>query len=115
MLQQNRKLIGKKKVELKPYGIVSVCAGEGISGIFKDLMCDSVIEGGQTMNPSADDIAKACDKVNAKDIFVFPNNKNIILAAEQAKRSAIANCTLFPAAAFLRAWLHCLRSIPTER
>ena len=85
MLQQNRKLIGKKKVELKPYGIVSVCAGEGISGIFKDLMCDSVIEGGQTMNPSADDIAKACDKVNAKDIFVFPNNKNIILAAEQAK------------------------------
>ena len=85
MLQQNRKLIGKKKVELKPYGIVSVCAGEGISGIFKELMCDSVIEGGQTMNPSADDIAKACDKVNAKDIFVFPNNKNIILAAEQAK------------------------------
>lgn len=85
MLQQNRKLIGKKKVELKPYGIVSVCAGEGISAIFKELMCDSVIEGGQTMNPSADDIAKACDKVNAKDIFVFPNNKNIILAAEQAK------------------------------
>ena len=85
MLQQNRKLIGKKKAELKPYGIVSVCAGEGISAIFKELMCDSIIEGGQTMNPSADDIAKACDKVNAKDIFVFPNNKNIILAAEQAK------------------------------
>ncbi len=85
MLEQNRKLIGKKKVELKPYGIVSVCAGEGLSGIFKDLMCDSVIEGGQTMNPSADDIAKACDKVFAKDIFVLPNNKNIILAAEQAK------------------------------
>ncbi|MDD7158093.1 MAG: DAK2 domain-containing protein [Firmicutes bacterium] len=85
MLQQNRKLIGKKKTELKPYGIVSVCAGEGISAIFKELMCDSIIEGGQTMNPSADDIAKACDKVNAKDIFVFPNNKNIILAAEQAK------------------------------
>ena len=85
MLEQNRKLIGKKKVELKPYGIVSVCAGEGLASIFKDLMCDSIIEGGQTMNPSADDIAKACDKVNAKDIFVFPNNKNIILAAEQAK------------------------------
>lgn len=85
MLEQNRKLIGKKKVELKPYGIVSVCTGEGIAGIFKDLMCDSIIEGGQTMNPSADDIAQACDKVNAKDIFVFPNNKNIILAAEQAK------------------------------
>jgi len=85
MLEQNRKLIGKKKVELKPYGLVSVCAGDGIAGIFTDLMCDSIIEGGQTMNPSADDIAKACDKVNAKDVFVFPNNKNIILAAEQAK------------------------------
>lgn len=85
MLEQNRKLIGKKKEPLKPFGIVSVCAGEGLSALFKDLMCDSVIEGGQTMNPSADDIAKACDNVNAKDIFVLPNNKNIILAAEQAK------------------------------
>ncbi len=85
MLEQNRQLIGTKKEEVKPYGLVTVCAGEGLSNIFKDLLVDNIIEGGQTMNPSADDIAKACDKINAKDIFVFPNNKNIILAAEQAK------------------------------
>lgn len=66
-------------------GLVSVCAGEGLSGIFKDLLVDNIIEGGQTMNPSAEDIANACDKVAAKDVFVFPNNKNIVLAAEQAK------------------------------
>ncbi|MCI9518804.1 MAG: DAK2 domain-containing protein [Clostridia bacterium] len=85
MLEQNRALIGQKKEELKPYGLVSVCAGEGLTNIFKDLLVDEIIEGGQTMNPSAEDIAKACDGIAAKDIFVLPNNKNIILAAEQAK------------------------------
>lgn len=85
MLEQNRALIGQKKEILKPFGVVSVCAGSGLSTIFKDLLTDTVIEGGQTMNPSADDIARACDKVMAKDVFVLPNNKNIILAAEQAK------------------------------
>ncbi len=85
MLEQNRSLIGTRKEELKPFGLVSVCAGDGLSTIFKDLLVDNVIEGGQTMNPSAEDIAKACDKVLAKDVFVMPNNKNIILAAEQAK------------------------------
>ena len=85
MLEQNRALIGQKKEELKPMGLVSVCAGEGLANIFKDLLVDNVIEGGQTMNPSAEDIANACDQVAAKDVFVFPNNKNIILAAEQAK------------------------------
>lgn len=85
MLEQNRALIGQKKEELKPMGLVSVCAGEGLSGLFKDLLVDNIIEGGQTMNPSAEDIANACDKVAAKDVFVFPNNKNIVLAAEQAK------------------------------
>lgn len=85
MLEQNRALIGQKKEELKSYGLVSVCAGEGLTSIFKDLLVDKIIEGGQTMNPSAEDIAKACDSIAAKDIFVLPNNKNIILAAEQAK------------------------------
>ncbi|MDR0425880.1 MAG: DAK2 domain-containing protein [Clostridiales bacterium] len=85
MLEQNRALTGQKREDLKPFGIVSICAGEGLTNIFKDLLVDKVIEGGQTMNPSADDIAKACDAVGAKDIFVLPNNKNIILAAEQAK------------------------------
>ncbi len=85
MLQQNRELINQQQEELKPFGLVSVCAGDGLTAIFKDLLVDNIIEGGQTMNPSADDIAKACDAVKARDVFVFPNNKNIILAADQAK------------------------------
>ena len=85
MLQQNRDLKSKQQEDLKPFGLDSVCAGDGLTAIFKDLLVDNVIEGGQTMNPSADDIAKACDAVAAKDVFVFPNNKNIVLAANQAK------------------------------
>ena len=85
MLQQNRELKNKQQEDLKPFGLVSVCAGDGLTAIFKDLLVDNIIEGGQTMNPSADDIAKACDAVPAKDVFVFPNNKNIVLAANQAK------------------------------
>lgn len=85
MLQQNRELKSKQQEDLKPFGLVSVCVGDGLTAIFKDLLVDNIIEGGQTMNPSADDIAKACDAVAAKDVFVFPNNKNIILAANQAK------------------------------
>jgi dihydroxyacetone kinase-like predicted kinase len=86
MLEQNRQLIASQKtVEHKTIGIVSVCAGEGLVSIFKDLMADYIVEGGQTMNPSAEDIVKAVEKVNAANVIVLPNNKNIILAAEQAK------------------------------
>jgi dihydroxyacetone kinase-like predicted kinase len=67
-------------------GMMSISAGDGITNIFKDLMVDSVIEGGQSMNPSADDIANAVQRINADNVFVFPNNKNIILAAEQSKQ-----------------------------
>ncbi|SDB09610.1 DAK2 domain-containing protein [Eubacterium oxidoreducens] len=70
--------------ELKDYGFISVSVGEGIKQIFKDLGADYIIEGGQTMNPSTDDIMTAIEHVNAKNIFVFPNNSNIILAANQA-------------------------------
>jgi len=86
MLEQFRaRKLKSAPEELKPMGMVSVCAGSGLADIFKDLMVDYVIEGGQTMNPSAEDIANACDKVKAETVFVFPNNKNIILAAELAK------------------------------
>lgn len=85
MLEQNRALLKKYEEEKKEMGMVSVSAGEGITGIFKDLMVDAVVEGGQSMNPSANDIANAVQRVNADNVFVFPNNKNIILAAEQAK------------------------------
>ena len=85
MLEQNRQLKAKLEAEKKEMGMLAICAGQGLSDIFKDLSVDRVIEGGQTMNPSASDIASAAQKINAEHIFVFPNNKNIILAAEQAK------------------------------
>lgn len=96
MLQQNRDLKSKQQEDLKPFGLVSVCAGDGLTAIFKDLLVDNIIEGGQTMNPSADDIAKACDAVAAKDVFVFPNNKNIVLAANQAKALSKRNIHVIP-------------------
>ena len=68
----------------KDVGFVSISAGEGLTKIFKNLGVDEVIEGGQTMNPSTEDILNAVDKINAEHIFILPNNKNIILAAEQA-------------------------------
>lgn len=72
------------KKELKEVGFAAVGAGRGFVKILKDLGVDKIIEGGQTMNPSTDDILKAVSKVKAKTVFVFPNNKNIILAANQA-------------------------------
>ncbi|MCF0130581.1 MAG: DAK2 domain-containing protein [Pseudobutyrivibrio sp.] len=68
----------------KEMGFVAVATGDGLCSIFKELGVDYMIEGGQTMNPSIDDILCACEKVNAKTVFVLPNNKNIILAANQA-------------------------------
>ena len=70
--------------ELKPFGFLAVCAGDGLAAVFADLGADGIVNGGQTMNPSTADILDAVDKVNAKTIFVLPNNKNIILAANQA-------------------------------
>lgn len=70
--------------EKKKYGFVTVAMGDGISSIFKDLGIDYVIEGGQTMNPSTQDILDAINKINAEHIFIMPNNKNIIMAANQA-------------------------------
>ncbi len=67
----------------KPVGFVSVCAGSGIEELFKDLGVDTVVSGGQTMNPSTDDILKAIETTPAETVFVLPNNKNIIMAAEQ--------------------------------
>ncbi len=69
----------------KEYGFISVSAGDGLTEIFRGIGVDYVIEGGQTMNPSTEDILNACNQVNAETIFVLPNNKNIILAANQAK------------------------------
>ena len=67
----------------KEYGIVSVCAGEGLANLFRELGADGIITGGQTMNPSTEDILKAIQHTPASTVFVFPNNKNIIMAAQQ--------------------------------
>ena len=75
----------KPEKPAKEYGFISVSAGDGLTEIFRGIGVDYVIEGGQTMNPSTEDILNACDQVNAETIFVLPNNKNIILAANQAK------------------------------
>ena len=93
MLEQNRQLKAKMDAERKEMGMLAICTGAGLSEIFKELLVDRIIEGGQTMNPSANDIANAAQKINADHIFVFPNNKNIILAAEQAK-NLVENKTL---------------------
>ena len=69
----------------KEVGFITVSAGDGMGEIFKELGADYLIQGGQTMNPSTEDMLKAIDEVNAKNIFIFPNNKNIILAANQAR------------------------------
>ncbi len=81
---------GKKADEAKiaepenEYGFVAVCAGEGLQGLFTDLGADVVVSGGQTMNPSTDNILNAINQTPAKTVFVLPNNKNIIMAAQQA-------------------------------
>ena len=74
----------KAETPMKDYGMVAVSLGEGFSGIFSDLGVDHIVEGGQTMNPSIEDILAAIEGVRAKTVFVLPNNSNVILAASQA-------------------------------
>ena len=80
----------------KPYGMVAVSLGQGFSDIFRELTVDSIVEGGQTMNPSTDDILSAIEGVNADCVFVFPNNGNVVLAAEQAAKMATRKVYVIP-------------------
>lgn len=75
----------KKEEPAKPMGFIAVSIGDGLNDIFRELGVDYIIEGGQTMNPSTEDMLNAIDKVNAETVFILPNNKNIVLAANQAK------------------------------
>ena len=75
----------KKKEPAKPMGFITVSIGDGLNDIFREFGADYIIEGGQTMNPSTEDMLNAIDKVNAETVFILPNNKNIVLAANQAK------------------------------
>nr|WP_131926353.1 DAK2 domain-containing protein [Hazenella coriacea] len=84
------------EVEKKEYGLVAVAAGDGIAEIFRSLGVDVVIEGGQTMNPSTQDIAEAIEQISAEHIMILPNNKNIILTAEQVSQVVSTPVTVLP-------------------
>lgn len=85
----------KREPERKT-AVAAVCAGDGFENILKDLGVDAVIKGGQTMNPSTEDILKAVEELNAETVYVFPNNKNIILAANQAREISDTNVVVIP-------------------
>ena len=107
MREQHRNLLGiadekveapveENIIEKKKYGFISVALGEGIKNIFEDLGVDVVIQGGQTMNPSTQDILESINKVNAENVFVLPNNKNILMAALQAVELSDKNVIVIP-------------------
>ncbi len=101
MVEQRRerqKKNGEDKANTPPkdYGMVAVSLGEGFSQIFTDLTVDTIVDGGQTMNPSIEDLLAAINKVNAKCVFVFPNNGNVILAAQQAAQLAEKEVHVIP-------------------
>ena len=85
MVIQHREIMAKRAAERKAVGIASVSSGEGLSDIFLDIGVDDIISGGQTMNPSTEDIVKQVKQINADAVIILPNNSNIILAAQQAQ------------------------------
>ncbi|MBQ7713632.1 MAG: DAK2 domain-containing protein [Oscillospiraceae bacterium] len=84
--------------ERKPYGFLAVCAGDGLSAVFRDMGVDGVISGGQTMNPSTESILKEIERTNADTVFVLPNNKNIVMAAQQCVGLVDKNVVVIPTA-----------------
>ncbi|MDF2676075.1 MAG: yloV [Bacillota bacterium] len=86
----------KKNKEKKQYGFIAIGVGEGIKKVFSDLNVDEFLTGGQTMNPSTEDIVEAAEKINADHIIVLPNNSNIIMAANQAKEVSSKNLSIIP-------------------
>ena len=101
-LQHTQKVLSEQELEPqiaepeKPLGVVSVCAGDGLADVFTNLGVDAIISGGQTMNPSTQDILEAVNKVPAETVFVLPNNKNIIMAAQQVNDLTPKNVVVIP-------------------
>ncbi|MBE6184407.1 MAG: DAK2 domain-containing protein [Bacillus sp. (in: Bacteria)] len=93
---QHELVMEKKTREKKSYGIVAIAMGEGIAELFRSIGADAVIEGGQTMNPSTEDILNAIKEVNAEKIMILPNNKNIVMASEQAAEMADGEIVVIP-------------------
>lgn len=96
MLIQHRALIAKREAEKKPLGVIAVCSGAGYSELYKSMNVDYIVEGGQMMNPSVDDFNIAIRRVNADNIIILPNNKNILLAAIQAADVSEKHCVVIP-------------------
>lgn len=96
MREQNRVIHAQRARNQKPFAMIAVASGEGIGNVFTDLAVDALVQGGQTMNPSIDDIKKTIFKVNARNVFVLPNNSNIILAAQQAAELSECSVTVIP-------------------
>ncbi len=96
MREQNRQLIETRKQNEREYALIAVSTGDGIDSIFTDLSVNKIISGGQTMNPSIDTIANAIRQVNARNVFVLPNNGNIIMAAQQAKELCDCHVIVLP-------------------
>jgi len=101
-LQHTEKVLSEQEIAPKiatpekPLGVVSVCAGEGLADVFTNLGVDAIISGGQTMNPSTQDILEAVNRVAAETVFVLPNNKNIIMAAQQVDALTPKNVVVIP-------------------
>ena len=96
LLADKSEEVEAEEVEMKKYAFVSVAMGSGITNVLKDLGVDYVIEGGQTMNPSTQDMMECISKLNAEHIFILPNNKNIIMAANQAAEIADKDVRVIP-------------------
>jgi hypothetical protein len=96
LVEQSQIPVSEEIVENRPFAFIAVAIGDGIEAIFKDLKVDHIIQGGQTMNPSTEDFHLAIDKSSADSVFLFPNNSNIILAANQAKQLTHKNVYVLP-------------------
>ena len=96
MREQNRQLLAARKHDEKEYSILAVSAGVGIDEVFRSIGVEHLISGGQTMNPSIDTIVNAVKSCNARNVFVLPNNSNIILAAQQAMELCECNVIVLP-------------------
>ena len=101
------------KKEKKKYGIISVSVGEGVNQMFKDLRVDEIVSGGQTMNPSTEDFVEAINRLNAENIFILPNNSNIVMAANQASQVVEGvNCKVIPTKTIPQGMVACMMFNP---
>ncbi len=107
-------MVSEEQKAEKKYGVLVVANGEGIKNLFSELGCDVIINGGQTMNPSTNDILEGIKKINAENILVFPNNKNIIMACEQAKALSNKKVEIIPTNNFSEA-ITSILNIDTEK